>query len=238
MPFKPSLEASGVEPAIELWGKAGVLYLAQLLNRGYTKYLPTNAGWAEVLAGSGSTVQRPAEIQLITGATASSQSMARGDASYALSRGATSASYINWDRELWFFAQVFRTANGDAQTTGRVQLKQALTEGALGAKGIGFRLDNLTLVGESYGTALASTGSFALTADLTYTIAFRLIPAVSIEWFYGRSFPLTSLGKTTTAADIPTGEGTAQGFLALSLLNGTTAAARAAYVSDIWIWQA
>ena len=197
--------------------------LSSLLQRGYLASIPTNAGWISSLAGSGAAAQNPFGNYFDTGATANSKALL-----YCYVSGMNIGShqdYIDWDRKLYFLFNLMR-ANSDAEAVARVQIKQTNAEGALAAKGIGLRIDNLALVGESYGTALGVV-DLATSLGADYQVVQVVIvhdPGASIKWYIRTTAggTLTLKGTQSTVANIPSGLAGAGSTLVHSIINGAT----------------
>lgn len=187
--------------------------------------IPTNAGWTAAVTGSGATTQAVARNQLETGVTASSTARLYVVLS-GFAQGGDNYDKINWDKP---FTLIFTYGryNSDAQAVARVQLKTVNTEGALGAMGIGLRVDNLALVGESYGTGLGTVALVSLTSSRDKEIMIQHDPSVpEIRWYVDGLL----IGRQTDPNNIPSGMATS--ILVHSIINGVAGGVNA--VSNLW----
>lgn len=188
----------------------------------FADFTETNVGSG---GGSGATL-----IPCITGATANSSALKTLRISGF--RNGSDGSFINWNKKIYIVFGLQRDAS-DSEGVGRIQLKAASTLGAMADKGIGIRLDNFALFGESYGSSLEAVdlSTTLVTAD-QYQIMVVLDPAVpSIEWFVNG----VSKGTQTTAAKIPTGNSLA--YFAVSVANGNSGGVNYQLVIySPWLW--
>ncbi len=208
--------------------------LPSLLRRGNLLHVPTNGGWTASHAGSGTGTQNPANQYIATGTTASSRGMM-----YCFMYGfdggaAVSFGRVNWGRKLYLIFNYCRY-QAESETVARLQLKEANTEGALAAKGIGIRVDNLSLVGESYGTELGAVDLAAtLIHDQTAQVVIVHYPASKIEWYVNGVLKATQ----AVAARIPSGLAGATSTLVHSVVNGATGGVSAqSHIMHPRIWQ-
>lgn len=107
----------------------------------------------------------------------------------------------------------------DAQVVRRIQLKQANTEGALAAPGLGIKVVNKALWGESYGS---ENGEIDLATSLADDTAYKLEivhdpDAGKIEWYVNNVLK----GTQATVAKVPTAS-TGDGYYVISIINGAT----------------
>ena len=135
---------------------------AYLLKDGKLLLIPTQAGWTEVLVTSGSTISAVTFQKIRAGNTANASALL-SVALNGLAGGVTNYTFKNWDKKLYLFFDYARQYDAPAATA-RIQLKEVDTIGALGAKGIGLKVLNFALWGESYGTEL---GEVDLATSLT-----------------------------------------------------------------------
>ena len=203
-------------------------YLADLVNRGAFYSIPL-VDWTTAFSGSGAAYVVPALLFLSTGATVSSVARAYGEANF--SHGVTGTSKFNYDKDFRLILSIYRYISL-ATAIARIQIKAVTTEGVLANKGIGIQIRTLTLVGESYGTSLATTGSQVLTNDKLYHLEIRYSAGASIKWYVDRVL----LATQSTAANIPSG--TATGQMVFSIINGATATDAGLGISgSIIFWQ-
>ncbi|MDO8597794.1 MAG: hypothetical protein Q7R45_14380, partial [Sulfuricaulis sp.] len=121
-----------------------------LLNQGRWLSIPTNAGWTAAVTGSGATAVQIAYNQVQTGTTLNST--ARRYTEPMNGFGAAALFGIDYSQPVVLRFALSR-ATAEAHAVGRVQLKPTQAEGALVGKGIGVRVSDLALYGESYGSA-------------------------------------------------------------------------------------
>jgi hypothetical protein len=194
--------------------------------------IPTVAGWIISNAGSGSITYQPMRLIAQTGTTANSRGLCWTSA-YGFNEGGV-YQYMNWDKVLFFIFNVSRYQS-DTEVIGRIQLKPGATEGSLAGKGMGLKILNGDLWGESYGTGLGEV-------DLGYTlniagqegsqIVIALDPGTSVKWYVNGVLK----GTQSTASKIPAG--TAIGRFAFSIINGATGGTNCALsMMQSKIWQ-
>lgn len=191
---------------------------AVLLKGGNICHIATNAGWSEVVTGSGTSGQSPSYITVSTGVSASSSARCYINVLGGFNLADDNWVRIDWDKKLYFVFN-YRRGGSDSEAVARVQIKGTTDEGALAGKGIGIRADNLALVGESYGTAL---GAVDLGSNLPDGQICQLVivhyPASKIEWYVNGILK----GTQSTAANIPGGISAAAVSLVVSIKNGVT----------------
>lgn len=195
--------------------------LPVLLKGGNVLHIPTNAGWTSTVVGSGSAGQGVSTLYLNTGS--STNSSARFSTNiYGFNIG-NAYTQFTFDKKMYFIFNYCRV-NSENTATGFVQLKTVGDIGPLAAKGFGLRVDNLSLVGESYGTALGTVDlATTLVSAYTYQIVIVFSPGVpKIEWYVRTTAggQLTLKGSQTTAAYIPSGQSGDYGYMVDSIANG------------------
>ena len=195
-------------------------------------WLPTSvkSGWAQVVTGNGSNPSSYL-IDAYTGTTASSTSLQR-----AISTGLNPANgagqRLDWAKKLLIAFTVERLTT-EAQTNAYVQLKAQNTHGQLAETGLGVVIANLTLSGESYGTARGTKGTTTLTS-LWPVLVVIIFDGSSCEWIVEG----TSLGVESTAANLPSGVAAADCFLVVSIGNGVTGGTSAGIeCGNFLVWQ-
>ena len=205
--------------------------LALLLKGGNILHIPT-IDWTTSLV-NGSVTQEPARQLAFSSATANSSALAYANTS-GFNEGAR-YDYLSWNKKLYIIFNYARFTD-NAEAVARVQLKSVNSIGALGDLGIGIRLDNLVLVGESYGTVLGELDlATTLTVTFVYQIVIVLDPSVpKIEWYVNGVLK----GTQSTATKIPSGAGVATIALVNSVANGATAAGAYSIIMHPKIWQA
>ena len=220
---------NGGESALEF---AGPALLVDLVRQSNFIMIPTAGGWTTSTAGSGSITFQPMRLIGQTGTTANSRGLCWTSA-YGFNEGGV-YQYMNWDKVLYFIFNVSRYQS-DTEVVGRIQLKPGATEGPLAGKGIGLKILNGDLWGESYGTGLGEV-------DLGYTlniagqegsqIVIALDPGTSVKWYVNGVLK----GTQDTASKIPAG--TAIGRFVFSIINGATGGTNCALsMMQSKIWQ-
>lgn len=209
--------------------------LPELHYGGTLLHIPTNAGWSTSLVGSGVVYQLPDCNWVKTAATANSTALAFTSL-YGF--GSTAAAfYYRYDfSKKSYFTFVYALNLNDAHAVRRVQIKGAETIGAMATKGFGIRADNLTLVGESYNTALGELDlATALTVDTPVLITIIHYPATpKIEWYVNG----TIKGTQSTANTIPVTADTNTSYLVHSILKGNDADDDSSFLCQPKLWRA
>lgn len=192
-------------------------YIANLAARGTYHHIPTNDGFKSTLVGTGGVSQTPFELGVYTGTGTSVQnsavaySQAFGMCTATISRAFTSFSLPH---ELIF--NYTAVASDDENVIRRVQYKESNAEGALNAKGFGIRVNNLSLIGESYGTELGEIDLSTLTNGKTVQIKIKHTPGVKIEWFVNGEI----VGSQVESSKIPTGSSNNPMYFVHSIISG------------------
>lgn len=190
-----------------------------------------STGWTQTLVGGGTTTQGITAQRIRTSVTANSSSLLTllvwnnfGSRELGAALGSQT---IWWEHRLELIFNISLPAS-DSEAVTRIQIKQESTIGALGDKGIGLRIDNLALVGESYGSSLGTVDlATTLTVDDVVRIRIVLDPvALTIAWFVDDVLK----GTQSTAGKIPTTSSNVC-YLAISVANGATGGV--AYLADI-----
>ena len=172
-------------------------FAMDVLSEGHFQQIPTIAGWTEAVTGSGSTSMQAAYNQTRTGTTL--DSTARRYTETIGGFAGSSIFAVNYGKPLVFRFGLGR-ATSEANAVGRIQIKPTQAEGALAGQGIGVRVSNLALYGESYGSGGAFVDlSVTMTDAAMYEIEIRHYPGQRIEWWVDGAFK----AQTTTAANIP-----------------------------------
>ena len=173
-------------------------YAAGMLAQGHFQQIPTVYGWTASVTGSGSTTSNATYNQTRTGTTLNSTSVLATSSTVGGFAGA-SIFGVDYTKPLVFRFGVGR-ATAEPNAVGRVQIKTVTAEGALAAAGIGIRVSNYALYGESFGSAGAFVDlSTTLTDTYLYEIEIRHYPGQRIEWWVNGAFA----AQTTTTANIP-----------------------------------
>jgi hypothetical protein len=193
--------------------------------------VPTNGGWYISNAGSGGISQFPFYLIAYTGTTANSRGLCYAYA-FGLNSGDIYIFYLDWTKYLEIEFTVGRTTS-DPEVIARVQLKEANTEGALAQRGIGIEIDNYAIIGESYGTTRGTVNLGSLTDGRISTV--RIVKTTSSVEFWINN---VLAGAITDSSAIPNVKGTANCFMVISIINGSTGGVSATlYISNIRIIQ-
>lgn len=214
--------------------------LSMLMRRGHLIHLPTNAGWQTTIVNSGSVSQHPDHIFAQTGAVAGSTGLGYTYVA-GLGVGMTDEFRLDWDKalllRLWIAA---RDVGGDhTNSVYRMQLKEAVAEGALAAKGVGLRIDGIAaapqdLFFESYNTGLQATDSgLNLVSDKTYWVDIYHKPGVAVYFSVNGTLEVTH----SAVANVPAGESGASIAIVESTINGVSAGDGRLYAGGIAIFQ-
>ncbi len=206
---------------------------AALLRAANILYIPTLSGWTVTVNGTGGTSQEIVANRVNTGATASSNALLYAGLG-GFSRSAGSQGQIDWSGKIYLIFGYSRNTD-DAQVIARFQLKDVITGGVLTDKGIGIRVDDKALKGESYGSSLGVVDlGMNVIENIEYQIVIVHTPAVpKIEWFVNGVLK----GTQTTAANIPGGVSTSGATVVHSIIRGVTGAADSTsivYMPKIW----
>ncbi len=204
-------------------------FLAALLKGGNLLHIPTNAGWTETVVGSGVVSQEPTRHYVNTAGSAESEAIL--SAAFLGFNADVDLDHINWGKKLYVMLNYTRLGSC-ATAIARLQIKTVATRGALAAKGIGIRLDNLVLKGESYGTALGVIDlATALASSRMVRIVIIHYPASKIEWYVNGVLK----GTQSTINNIPSGDDDV--FIVHSIINQVTASGAVSILHHPKVWQ-
>jgi len=190
------------------------LYTEGLYDRFKQMIIPTNAGWASALSGSGTAYQAPIHLDVGTGTTALSSALLRSLVTQ-LNSGDISRLYVDWRKRLELSFRFMRL-NSDPEFVGRIQLKEASSEGALAERGIGIEIQNLDVYGEGYGTSRGTTSLGSIPNDRVVRVRLVLGEGVLEFWING------VLKGKLSGNHIPSVQGTARAYVVISAVNGAT----------------
>jgi len=187
------------------------------------------SGWTSTLVGSGAFNGYPTYGRVRTGVTASSSSHLSALLLGASAAGVT-ADAITFTKKLAIMFMVSRNTS-DTEAVTYVQIKAATTIADLVAAGIGIKINNFTLLGESYGSARGEVNlSTTMASFEAYPILILFDPASKVEWYVRGALA----GTQSTAANLPSGNPNAQ--VNISIKNGATGGVQAElYISPILI---
>ena len=178
--------------------------------------IPTT-GWTSVVTGTGTVVQSANYQNVTSGITTGSTSLLH-DLLHGLGIGGSPAK-INFDKKLDLGLN-FQIAVDDATITRYVQIKQANTIGDMAVIGLGIKIANKTLYGESFGTERGEVALGDLVVSKQYKLNIVLHPGIKIEWWLNGVL----VGTQVTVATIPAGVAGANCYLVTSIANGAGAA--------------
>lgn len=193
-------------------------YIRKQLTFGRSFDGPLPSYWGMALVGSGAHQNGIEQLFLQTGVTANSSATAAQ--LFPALAGPNTASHHFWEmdkRHLIGFS-LSRAAGNDAECVARFQMKQTNAIGALGAMGLGVRVDNLALVGESYGTALGTVALGNLVLARRNWVCIDLLPGQRVDFYLDGVLA----GSQTTANAVPNGDFANLGYLVASVANGAT----------------
>ncbi|KKN37952.1 hypothetical protein LCGC14_0758390 [marine sediment metagenome] len=209
--------------------------LAYMLRTGRLFMPSLNAQWNTSVANGGTFTLKSLYVAANTGATGSASSL--GFIYMAgTSKAGSNFEYIDWDKKavITFPIAARQISGTHTDFVGRVQLKEAGSEGALGAKGIGVEIDVLDLYAESYGVSLAKTDIGIDLVDYQMVrVTIVHTPGVSIKWYVDDVLKVTE----TDTDKIPSGMSGTSGLFAVSGVNGASAGNSRIYVGVVTIWQ-
>ncbi len=176
-----------------------------------------SGGWTQSLVNNG-TINNTDSMRRVlrTNATTGGSALCRTPVC-GLSIGAATTA-INFDKKLSVFIAVARDLASDANVISRIQLKNATGLGVLGEKGIGFKILNLALWGEAYGTSLEEL-NLSTTITLQYDVWLEMRLLSTGAYFYVNN---VLKGSITTAGKFPTGNSAGECDLVISHTNATT----------------
>ena len=215
---------------IKLKKAFNILDVFRLMRKGVSLRIVPN-GWVEVKTGSATVAQTPMYINVASGATPSSISLAHAP-TLGLGGNAGNALRINFAKKL-VARFVFYINAGDENFVRYIQLKAETEHGNLATVGIGLKISNLTLYGESFGTERGEIELMSLIAAREYQITIEHDPVNGkINWYVGGVLK----GTQSTSAKIPITASLAGRFL-ISTTNGATASASQIYCSSVDILQ-
>jgi len=172
--------------------------LAVLFKGGKPCFVPLD-GWSPGHTGSGAGGASPFYQYVATGVTANSKGRLY-TTFYGFSGAIDNPGKADWSKRLYFILG-YRRYLSDDEVVARIQIKQTSNFGALVNKGLGIRVDNLALKGESYGSSLG-------VVDLGVTVHSNVVNEIAIvhygtkvEWYVGRQLR----GTQNDTAKIPMG---------------------------------
>jgi hypothetical protein len=173
--------------------------LGNLFSNGNITVLPTNGGWTQTVAGSGSSGQTPSFLYVSCGSGINS-SASLSSPIVGLSN-ITNKTYINWDIPLHISFSIIQFFY-NTQVVSYTQLKNSYVQGPISSPGLGIRIDNHTMWGESYGTTLGSSSLGDIRNDILTKIDIILTPEKRVEYW------VDNVLKTihTNLSFIPSGE--------------------------------
>ncbi len=156
---------------------------------------------SQTLLVTGGTVTHPNRMRVSTGVTALSSARRHGNLRQIFGLDG------NWSKHLEFRFGIARFGT-DAEAVSYMQFKSVQTIGDLAAKGLGIKISNFTLIGESYGAARGTQALLVMADTTLYLVKIVLNPSIpSITWYVYDATGLTLLATATetTANNIPSG---------------------------------
>lgn len=177
--------------------------LAQLITLVEGQYIQCVGlyGWTQFgKVGSGATATYPMYDRVATGVTANS---AIGLQAECMGLGyGVSYNVLDLSKKLRIIVDISKSAV-DAQCNAWFQIKAAITVADLVASGLGIKVINANLYGESYGASGREQIdlSTALVWARSYRVEIILYPGSKIEWYVNGSLA----GTTSAAGYVPTG---------------------------------
>ena len=218
-------------PASHGHSKHTALTLVDAIKDANLVFAPTASGWTEVLTGAGDVRQEPMRNVVEIDDDLVGSAFARA-AAMGFNLGGNYGR-INWDKEFYliFNYAIYKT---EASLVRRVQVWASSSTACkdLDAAGLGFRVENLAIVGESYGTARGSVslGNIVVLTDPHYEmrqVVIRLDPDTPKVEFYLDG----SLAASITNTDhIPSGVAASGCYLNHSITRPSSGAAGVASV--------
>jgi len=207
-------------------------YIAKLIRRGDLLHIPTGVGWTEAVVGTGVTTSGISVLSGTTGVNVNSSALRRVSL-LGFTNGVANPYRLDWDKKLRLLFKLY-SAGEDSECVRRLQIKEATTIGALGALGLGIRMDNFALVGESYGTEIGELALATLVVSPLYQIEIIHYPGSKIEWYVDDVLK----GTQSTSAKIPSGDAGNTTTMMLSIKNGATGGASCSlWMMHPKIWQ-
>jgi hypothetical protein len=206
-----------------------------LMQGGNMLFLPMTSGWTSAVVNTGVASQHTDGNYVATGAGANSSARLYTSCSKGFTtHEAGDMYYFNWTRKLHFIFSIGRN-DSDTEVVARVQLKNSTAEGALADDGLGIRIDNYDVYGESYEAALGIVNlGTTLTNRDTYQVEIIHYPGQRIEWWIEG----TLRGVQTTVNTIPSSPGSKYATLVHSIINGATGGVNAVlYLMQPRLWQ-
>lgn len=197
--------------------------------------IPTNSGLTSVVTGTGAVALSSTVAYVNTAATEGSTALYY---TYLFGIFTSSAGqYVGNFTKRKVIVFTVNCKGDDAQYIRYVQIKPsagAPAHGDLAAVGLGVKISNLTLLGESFGTEHGEVELMTLTAERSNLIVIDHNPGAGrIDWYVDGVLK----GSQTTAAKVPNDiPGNALRYV-MSIGNGTKAAEARLYVSPIRIME-
>lgn len=181
-------------------------------------------------ANGGATLNLGNSLQVSITTTASGA--ARKSALLRMLNDGEDTNIIDWGKKLLITFDL-EASQDDAGVTGRVLIKTTDDDAVLSDMGLGIEINNLSVVGESYGSARAETAEIvALTAGDCVKVAIEWDGSTTITWYVDG----TAVATQTTSANLPSGA--ANGcYIAISAVGQTGAGVSRFDVGNLCIIQ-
>jgi hypothetical protein len=166
------------------------------LKREHNQVVILPDGWQSAVTGTGTVSNTSGRLQVITGNTASSMALYR-TVVFGCGGGTNSANFFDFSKKS-SISFPFMASVSIGASKRYLQIKAATTHGDLAAAGIGIKLVDLVLYGESFGTEHGEVELMTLTTAVGYNIAIEHDPT-AIKWYVNGVLK----GTQSTAAKIP-----------------------------------
>ena len=183
--------------------------------RDQKRIIVPQTGFTSAVVGSGATTAASFYTFINTGVTTGSQSLLYADV-YGLASNGGSLNRVDFSKNIRI-AFTLAVSGDDAGLVRYVQLKRASTHGDIANVGIGIKIANLTLYGESYRTERGEVELMTLTAGKEYLVVIEHFgPGKTVRWFVGGS----QKGAQYTTTKVPYALADAAHYLVCSINNG------------------
>ncbi len=195
--------------------------------------IPVNTGMSAVKAGTGKTVMTPSVAYVASGETNGGSAILY---SYIYGLYPSSTTLYRGNLNKRKVVSFLISVSGDnAQNVRYAQIRQdhsAPTLSDLTAGGYGIKINNLSMVGESYGTERGEVALMTLAEGLNYLITIDHYPAEGrIDWYVDGVLK----GVQATAAAVPNAVPANPLRFVASVSNGTNDADARLYFSPIHV---
>jgi hypothetical protein len=190
--------------------------------------IETADGWTETVVGTGSITQRQSDVILYTGTNANSSAKLVVECAFLFDG-------FNWQRidfsKRFIIKFSIMKAGDDSECVTNIFFSDDTTP-PLSEKGVGVKIDNLTLKGICYDSQLRTSGTLATLSGLyAKLIKIDFVPGTGAKFYVDGTL-------VETLANIPTGQTTNPCDLTIKIENGATGTVNNYIaVSPITIWK-